>query len=95
MGFVISLSFVSVIYYIYKFIKVGGHDVHPSEADAKLTSASGKLTGAYAAWFFIHVVGLFISFTDKGREKDFWTFTDYEFARTYDFSEFLVYANMQ
>ena len=51
----------------------------------------------YAIWFFLNLVCLFIGFTkDSDSYRDeFWPFTDSRYAtlaKSYDLSEFLVYA---
>ena len=62
----------------------------------KLSQFQRKVLGIYILWFFIHLV--FLTISERTVPERFWPFQrqDYSFfeeiVRTYDISEFLIYA---
>lgn len=61
----------------------------------ELLKKQRQLVAVYAVWFFINLVVLFMSFVEKGCnscKRKFWPFDACDLTKSYDFSEFLVYA---
>ena len=61
----------------------------------ELLKKQRQLVAVYAVWFFINLVVLFMSFVEKGDDyckRKFWPFDACDLTKSYDFSEFLVYA---